>query len=356
MLNFGDINLLERASLPDAFGRSANLTGYADLCRALGLDPHRLAAQAGVPATALADPDLKVPAAGVGRMLELAARAARIDDFGLRLAETRRLSNMGAVGLIAREQPSLRKALEVMAQYQWMQNEAIALRLDEADEVAVASLQLAIEGGRTARQAAELSCGALCRNIRALMGERWRPLAVVFRHGPPARLETHRRVFGIEPQFGQDLDGLVLRRAELDAPLAAADPEMARQAERLIAQLAQARARTLGDRTAELIVLLLPTGTCTAERVARHLGFDRRTLHRRLAAEGLTFSDLLEMKRRELVQALLPQPHRRLAAIADLAGFASPSSFSHWARRALGTAPNRLRKAHKGEDRPGGDA
>lgn len=302
-----------------------------------------------MPAAALTDPDLKVPAAGVGRMLELAARGAGIDDFGLRLAETRRLSNMGPVGLIAREQPSLRKALEVMAQYLWMQNEALTLALDEADEVAVASLRLAIDAGRTVRQATELSCGALCRNIRALMGERWRPLAVLFRHGRPASLATHLRVFGVEPQFGQDLDGLVLRRAELDAPLAAGDPEMARQAERLVAQLAQARARTVGDRTAELIVLLLPTGTCTADRVAGHLGFDRRTLHRRLTAEGLVFSKLLELKRRELVRSLLTQPHRSLAAIADLAGFASPSSFSHWARRALGVSPSRWRAGRCGE-------
>ena len=50
--------------------------------------------------------------------------------------------------------------------------------------------------------------------------------------------------------------------------------------------------------------MLLGTGTCTIDRVAQHLGIDRRTIHRRLANEGETFSDLVEAVRRELARAL----------------------------------------------------
>jgi hypothetical protein len=38
-------------------------------------------------------------------------------DFGLRLAERRSLSNLGALALLIREQPTIRKALEVLANY-----------------------------------------------------------------------------------------------------------------------------------------------------------------------------------------------------------------------------------------------
>jgi AraC-like DNA-binding protein len=317
-------------------GRSAGLTGFADLARSLGLDPYRLAAKAGVPVSALTSPDLKIPAASVGRLLERAARAAGVDDFGLRLAEKRRLSNMGPVGLIARDQPTLRKALEVMAQYQWMQSEALSVTIEAASDIAILQIRFRRLGADLARQATELCVGVLCRNIRAIVGETWRPQAVLFRHGRPASDATHRRVFGLMPQFNQDLDGLVLRNAELDAPLAASDPVMAREVERYISLLAPGRSRSVADRVEELIVLLLPTGTCTAQRVSRHLGVDRRTLHRWLAAEGVSFSDILDEKRRELVLFHLGEAQRSLAAISDLAGFASPSSFSHWCRRVLG--------------------
>jgi AraC-like DNA-binding protein len=324
--------------------RSASLTGFAEIARSLGLDPYRLAAAAGIPPAALTDPDLKISSLATGALLESAARRAGIDDFGLRMAELRRLSNMGAVGLIARDQPSLRKALEVMAQYLWMQTDAMSLAVEEMGDIALAVLSLDTQGRRTARQATELSVGTLCRNLGALMGPAWTPQAVLFRHGPPQNPQVHRRVFGRLPEFGQEADGLVLRREELDAPLASADPVMALQVERYVSQLAQRRRRTQADEVGELIGLLLPTGTCTAERVARQLGFDRRTLHRKLAVEKTTFAELLDAKRRDLVLSLLTDPRRGLTAISDLAGFASPSSFSHWFRRALGRAPRDYRR------------
>ncbi len=324
-------------------GRSAGLTGFADLARSLGLDPFRLAASAGVPADALTSPDLKIPAASVGRLLERAAKAAGAYDLGLRLAETRRLSNMGPVGLIAREQPTLRKALEVMLQYQWMQSEALSASIEEAGDVAIVHLRFRRESERPARQATELCIGVLCRNIRAVVGESWRPQAVLFRHGAPASDATHRRVFGLRPQFNQDLDGLVLLASQLDAPTAASDPAMAREVERYIDLLARGQNRSVAERVEELIVLLLPTGACTADRVSRRLGVDRRTLHRWLASEAVSFSDILDRKRRELVLFHLGEPGRTLAAISDLAGFASPSAFSHWCRRVFGCAPRALR-------------
>ena len=47
----------------------------------------------------------------------------------------------------------------------------------------------------------------------------------------------------------------------------------------------------------ELVVMLLPTGACTIDRAAQHLGVDRRTIHRHLAGEGQTFSRIVEAVR-----------------------------------------------------------
>jgi AraC-like DNA-binding protein len=330
--------------------RSASLTGFAELARALGLDPIRLAAAAEVPTRALDEPDLQIPIEGVARLLNVAAARSGREDFGLRLAENRRLSNLGPVGLIARDQPSLREALEVMAQYQWLHNDAVSLRLDEMDDIAVARLDFAAGGRPVSRQAADLSVGVLCVNIRGLVGGQWRPQAVMFRHGAPADLATYRRVFGVTPEFHHGFDGLVLSRADLDAPLRAADPAMARQVQRYVDQLAQGRRRTTRETVGDLVVLLLPTGSCTADRIAAHLGCDRRTLHRRLAREGCSFTELVAERRADLAASLIDDG-RSLAAAADLTGFSSASSFSHWFRRRFGRAP-RTWRAERRAGRP----
>ena len=80
-------------------GRSAGLTGFVELTRAAGLDPYALAKAAGVPREALTDPDLRVSSPAMSRLIESAANASGLDDFGLRMVEKRRLSAMGAMGL-----------------------------------------------------------------------------------------------------------------------------------------------------------------------------------------------------------------------------------------------------------------
>lgn len=312
-----------------ALVRAASLTGFAELARALGADPRRLLAEAGLPAVALTDPDLKISADAVGLLLERTAARTGTEDFGLRLAEARRLSNLGPVAMVIREQPTLRQALEVMRQYQWLHNEALDLALEEEGGLAILSLSLA---GQASRQATELSLAVLARTFAALLGEAWRPQSIHLRHAAPADAAMHRRAFGRAPFFDQPFDGIVLEAQALDAPIASADPAMAAQARRFADQLATARPRSWTGAARELIVLLLPTGRCSADEAARMMGVDRRTLHRRLAAEGTGFRDLLEACRRDLTASLMARG-LPLGRIADLTGFASPSSFSHWRRR-----------------------
>ena len=158
------------------------------------------------------------------------------------------------------------------------------------------------------------------------------------------KYDVHRRVFGVTPRFHQDVDELVVARAELDRPLPAADPVMAQHAGRYVEQLAHRHGRSVRETAGELIMLLLPTGTCTADRVARHLGINRRTLYRQLNAEDTGFATLLDEKREELVNLLITDNRRSVAAIADLAGFASASSFSHWFRARFGVSPREFRR------------
>jgi AraC-like DNA-binding protein len=328
--------------------RAAGLTGFADLALRLGLDPYKIAAEAGVPGGALADPDMRVPARGIDRMFSLAAERSGAEDFGLRIAENRRLSNLGPIGLVVREQPTLRKALTQLARYIWLQNDAYTASVEEIDDIAVLSLGAPPWVGR---QICELSLGVAMRTIRDLVGEGWRPQEVRFTHPAPARLDVHRRVFGVTPLFEQDFLALVIDRADLDAPIAQADPAMARQLVRYLEQIAAGRGTSLGDKVREMIVILMPSGGCTVERVARRLAMDRRTLHRHLVAEGLTFSELMNAARREAAEALLARSDRPFQSVAELVGFSSLSAFAHWFRRQFGRTASDYRASMAGQGR-----
>lgn len=313
--------------------RTASLTGFADLARTFGLDPYRLARDEGLPAAVLTDPDLKVPASAVGRLLDRAALVSGAPDFGLRLAETRRMSNLGAVAFVVRDQPTLRQAIETLVSHSWAQNAAVHLRLDLEADVAVLRQTFELPHGEVAsRQGVSLSLGVLALTLRQLLGPTWRPLEVRFRHTAPADAATYRRVFGVTPLFLQDFDGLVIDGRDLDAAIVGADPAAARRALRYIEWEAGKPDRDLTATVRELIVALLPTGTCSINRVAAHLGTSRRSLHRRLSSAGHTFSDLLDETRIGLMRSYMASGRYSLTEIAERLGYASLSAFSRWRR------------------------
>ncbi len=333
--------------------RSAALTGFADLARSVGLDPYRILDAAGVPRRTLDDADIRIPASAVGRILEASARQSGVEDFGLRLAEKRRLSNLGLAGLIAREQPSVRRAIEVLGQYIWMQNDALSLILEDADDLVILRTLIASPSGRRSRQSVELLVATTCRTLASFLGAGWRPQLVCFVHGAPGRHGAHRRVCGADVAFDQDFDGVVCLRRDLDAEIATADPVMARQLARYAEQAIRDRPRQPEERVRELVLLLLPGGQATIERVAAHLGVDRRTVSRRLATRGERFSTILDSVRAELTATYLGGGERSLTAIADLLGFSALSAFSRWHVQRFGESPSARRARGPGREGDG---
>jgi AraC-like DNA-binding protein len=321
-------------------GRSAGLTGFLDLCTEVGVDAYALARAVGLPGEVLTNPDLRVSVEAMGRMFEMAAEQSGEADFALRVAETRRISNMGPVGLVIREQPTVRAALEIYARYQWLQNDAYALSVRVFGDRAM----LKISGPAwQKRQTAELSVATALRTLGSLMGAAWKPVEIWFTHAAPARLETHRRVLGLTPRFDQEEMAVIFAAGDLDREIPSADPEMARQLTRYLESLASTRRVDLADKVGELILALLPDGACSVERVADHLGMDRRTLHRRLAAGGVTYTGILDATRREMAAVLLLESDRPLQQISDLMGFSSLSAFAHWFRRHFGQSASAYR-------------
>lgn len=334
-----------------ALVRSAALTHFAELAAACGLDARALLARVGLQARCLGDPDLKIAAHLVGRLLELAAAEGREPAFGLRLAESRRLSNLGPLALLVRDAPTLRGALETLMHHIHVHNEAIAVHVAEHGGLVVIRTEMASDGGGSLRQATELVVGVTCRVLQVLLGSGWQPRLVCFTHAAPQCLAVHRRVLGPAVEFGHEFNGIVCNAADLDAPNPGADPVLARYSQKLL-QPALARSASMSTRVRQLIVLLLPRGLCRVEVVAQHLGVDRRTVHRKLDAEGTSFSALLDAERRELAGRYIEGSDRALTDVAALLGFAAPSAFSRWYRSRFGLSAARRRAAGARPRRP----
>lgn len=124
--------------------RAACLTNYEAVATASGLNSMRMLLDAGLSPSVLDDPDLMIPVDKVGRLLQASALQSGNESFALCMARSRLLSNMGPVGLLIRDQETLRDALNLLVRHLALLNGAMTLEVDEqADTVVIRELLLA---------------------------------------------------------------------------------------------------------------------------------------------------------------------------------------------------------------------
>ena len=96
------------------------------------------------------------------------------------MAETRRASNLGPLILLVRDEPTLRQALQAMARYGHLHNEALFLHVEEDDGIAVIRDEVLAGDSGPLKQATELVVGVLFRLLRFFLGDDWHPKTIFF--------------------------------------------------------------------------------------------------------------------------------------------------------------------------------
>lgn len=312
--------------------RYASLNRYVDLCRTVDVDAVALMRSVGLSPASLANPDQWVPAASIASLLERSAAESGHEDFGLLLAGLRRLSNLGPLSLVIREEPDVRSALDVLMRYEHTYNESLRIRLNEVNGLATLRISLEVGEPVDTRQSVELAVGATLQILRSFLGSRWQPVSVGFTHNAPKDTSTHRRILGETVEFDHEFTGIVFFAADLDAANQLSDELLRPYARQFLDSLPASETSDTLSRTKELIEVLLPTGRCSVEQVARSLGFDRRTLHRHLAESGDTFTAVLNSVRSSLAERFVSNPRYSLTEVAVHLGFSTQGSFSRWFR------------------------
>jgi AraC-like DNA-binding protein len=335
--------------------KAGALGHFETVAQNLGLDPAALLLHEGLDPAALHDADANLDAAAVATLLEAAAAESGRTDFGLRLAEAWSIADFGPVSLVVVQQDTLREAFDTLALHRAHMSDVIDLDLRVDGGRAELRITLDLPAGAAAVQLAEFVLGNTVKVCRAILGPGWLPLGVRFARPAPEDLSTYRRLLGTDSLvFGAEADALFLKPADLDLKLPRMpDPALRRHAESLIANLPSTCDGSIAQRAASLIRAGLAEGRADLHHVGLALGLNSRTLQRRLRAEGLGFSDLLDQVRGELAKSYLADRMTPMHQIAVRLGYADGSAFTRWFTQTFGAPPSRWREqAHASQGQP----
>ena len=160
----------------------------------------------------------------------------------------------------------------------------------------------------------------------------------------PPYHEEYERIFGNMVAFEQPESFLDFRYSVLDTPEVHRNAELYQvleiQAERVLKRVTEEL--TYAERLKRLVQQELPR-VLQMPDAARSLGMSERSLRRRLAEEGVSYSQLIEQSQIELARVMLENPTKSIKEVAHDVGFTGQSGFHRAFKRWTGTSPAQFR-------------
>jgi AraC-like DNA-binding protein len=321
--------------------RVGGFTRLPALLRELGVEPERVLAEAGLPPGAFDAPDRSLPYAGIGRALEVASARARCPHLGVLLGRTWRLEDLGVVGVAVRHAPTIGDALRTLAVHQHLNSGGGLAYLIEGPTHVDFGYAIYHPAATGTYPLFDTALAAGVQFLRELGGDALSPPEVSVPHARPADARPYVAHFRVGPVFDAAVAALRFPAAWMQRPVVAAD------AARRAAALRQIGARQSGElvpRAMRALRLLMLNGDVSGEGTARMLAMHRRTLNRRLKAQGTTFQFVLDRVRFDAARQLLEGTRLTLEEIARALGYASVSPFMRSFRRWTGVTPGQWRR------------
>lgn len=322
--------------------------------QAAGTDPEPLLAELGLQRQRLADPASTLSAVQVQRLVEAVLAADASPDLALRLGRRIKPSSHEMLGLAMMSADTLGDALQLAVRYWPLITPLFGVRAQRRGQslglrwTALSAAGSAMPDPVLVRFHGEALLAGMHEELRFLLGElpagyrlelpaEWLSQPSRYRLLRPAVLRAHA---GTGHEFS-----LWVPTAALATPLLLADETARRAAEQrcqiLLAQLSAGSGLAVWVRNLLSQADPLPGQAQLAELL--HLS--TRSLHRRLAAEGESFRNLLDEERYTRACAMLRETQLPVTSIALALGYSDPANFGRAFRRRAGVPPLAYRHA-----------
>jgi AraC-like DNA-binding protein len=274
-----------------------------------------------------------------------AAKALQEPLLGFRLACEVDLREMGLLHYAVGATATLGEAFKRFERYSSIVNEGVTLKRVALGNLAV-ELGYAGVSRHLDQQQMEFLVTTLIRSCRSLTGCHVKPTAVHFVHRASKGRFEIERYFGSRVIFGAEIDRITFDGKAGQLHVIGADPYLDELLSDYCEQaLAKRRSNSSSLRSSieNAITSLLPHAEARFDEIAQRLGVSRRTLARRLKAEGLSFGEILKQLRSDLITRYLTEDSLSISEVAWLVGFRSVAAFSHSCKRWNGMSPKTLR-------------
>jgi len=323
---------------------AAATTGFREFVARNGGSADKVFGRVGVTDDQLDNINCPIDLGSYVQMMELAAAETCNDNFGLWFGQQFKPEMLGLIGAIAIASPTLGAALENLATLFPYHQQATCTAFTRQGELMRLEYRI-IDGSIVERrQDAELTLGMFINVLRHCLGAHWAPEEIHFEHPKPGEWRQHGQAFSAPVHFGQRSNALIFRSDRLHQRMPHGDLHKASMLRDQLMRVGGGVGMLplLGHVKGE-IRCCLPDGVPCIQQIADVVGLQRWTLQRRLAECGLSFSEVVDLVRRELAERHIRQRYVTIVEMSEILGYSELSAFSRAFRRWFGVSPQKYR-------------
>ena len=314
------------------------------ILREFGLVPAEVLAAAGLKEDALANPEAMIPYSAMGKLVRIAAERTNAPHFGLLVGQRIGMPSLGLIGELMLNAPTLGTALRDLAAHQHRHARGAVIYVLSHRDNAVFGYAIYQPGMEGNAQITDGAAAAAFNIVRSMIrDEEASQLEVLISRSRPVDITPYLRFFGVNPHFNTDQTGVLFPLHWLDRPIASHNPKRRQTLEAQVNAFSEAGDYDLATQLRRTLRVGLLTGEIAFERLASQLNVARRTLHRRLQADGINFRSVLDEVRFEFSQQLLADTQLSVSDVGLILRYADPSIFTRAFTRWSGVTPSEWR-------------
>lgn len=326
-----------------------SMLGLAALAAELaaeGVSVKDLFARTGVQPSQLEDPHARISRRQRLAIYRNAVLLAKRSDIGLLAGARQRISDYGIYGYAMVSSPTFGEALKFSVEHITMAGSTVLqISFHVENETAILRSHGVQSLGNLLPFVAEFWRSSMTALFSRVLEAPFPTTRMMFPFPAPVHWRNYERMFNCAIEFDAGSMEWHFRADVLDQRCPNANPITAQVCQQFCdVVMAERPGETDLVRRIRTACLNSSRRFPPADEIAEQLGLSLRTLHRRLAHEGLSYQSVLDNMRRSVATEFLENTHLMIDEVAERVGFADATSFRKAFRKWTGHSPTHYRR------------
>lgn len=326
--------------------RTASVASFEKVVTDLGGDFQTICQNALLPTSAFTQKnyDTFISVVKLSNALFHAATATNCYHIGLILGLKKNSNTLGILGLIAKNTPNLKSAIEaVICNLHIQAQGTVVVNFSYDDKHGILAIGPTSSDRNNSHYISDLILGRTLVYLKSLCGDNFKAIEIRLSARKQGSLSKYKQLLNTKVLINQTYNKIIFPVSYLKMAFENVDP----QYNALLRQYKEIEQTNYSTKVTNIIHSILSGNDCNVGYIADQLCLNKRTLNRKLVIEGTTFKELLIKVRKEKSQKMLANTQKTVMQVAMELGYSEPSSFSSAYKSWFGMTPKKYQQLYR---------